>query len=315
MKRNHKYMYKRSLSLLAAVLLVTGCSTKTTTPYQSKATLDASISIVNSQFTVITADNEALEYPSGFGVIAGVDNEKTHYTLISPTLDNTSADNALSTYDLIHASVLNPSELQAILDVISIAVESWNVVYDETKGQVLWKSVVTDHGDTYFSFYNNAEGVKASIGLNTHEKKVEIHDADDYAEMDVREKYVLVNRDEEMLSVTTLKYDFSIESIEELKGVQDLLQKALDMSPKPKVDVEVTSAENNVTVAPLSVENNETAPVEEVVLEENNTTAAAPIAVEETNATVVAPVIVEEAVETPAEETVESTENNTTETN
>ncbi len=297
-------MYKRSLSLLAAVLLVTGCSTKTTTPYQSKATLDASISIVNSQFTVITTDNEALEYPSGFGVIAGVDNEKTHYTLISPTLDNASADNALSTYDLIHASILNPSELQAILDVISIAVESWNVVYDETKGQVLWKSVVTDKGDTYFSFYNNAEGVKASIGLNTHEKKVEIHDADDYAEMDVREKYVLVNRDEEMLSVTTLKYDFPIESLEELKGIQELLQKALEMSPKPKVDVEV-----------ISEENNETTPVEAVVVEESNTTAAVPVAVEETNATVVAPVIVEEAVEAPAEETVESTENNTTEAN
>lgn len=306
-------MYKRSLSLIAAVLLVTGCSTKTTTPYQSKATLDASISIVNSQFTVVTANNEALEYPLGFGVIAGVDNEKTHYTLISPTLNNASADNALNTYDLIHASVLNPSELQALLDVISIAVESWNVVYDETKGQVLWKSVVTDHGDTYFSFYNNAEGIKASIGLNTHEKKVEIHDAYDYVEMDVREKYVLVNSDEEVLSVTTLKYDFPIGSLEELKGIQELLQKALELSPKSKVDVEVTSAENNVTVKPLSQENNETALIEAVVVEDTNATAVAPVTVEETNTTVVAPVIVEEAVESPEEETTETAENNTTE--
>ena len=297
-------MYKRSLSLLAAVLLVSGCSTQSATPYQSKATIDASVSIVNSTFTVVTASNEELEYPSGFGVIAGVDNEKTHYTLISPTLDDASADNALSTYDLIHASVLNPSELQAMLDVISIAVESWNVVHDETKGQVLWKSVVTDHGDTYFSFYNNAEGVKASIGLNTHQKKVEIHDADDYADMDVREKYVLINKNEEMLSVTTLKYDFPIESLEELQGVQALLKTALEMSPTPKVDVEVTSEENNETV-----------PVEAVVVEENNTTIVAPVVVEETNTTVVAPVIVEEAVEAPAEESVESTENNATESN
>ena len=300
-------MYKRSLSLLAAILLVTGCSSKTTTPYQSKATLDASISIINSQFTVMTGDNEALEYPSEFGVIAAVDNNKTHYTLISPTLDNASTDNKLSTYNLIHASVLHPVELQEMLDVVSIAVERWNVIYSETKGQVLWKSVITDHGDTYFSFYNNAEGVKASIGLNTHEKKVEIHDADDYVDMDVREKYVLVNRDEGMLSVTTLKYDFPIASLAELKGLQELLQKALAMSPK--VNIEVTSEDNNVTAEPLFQENNATVPVEAIVVEENNATVVAPIEAEETNGTVVAPVITE----APVEETVESTENNTTE--
>ena len=308
-------MYKRSLSLLAAVLLVTGCSTKTTTPYQSKATLDASMSMVNSQFTVVTANNENLEYPSGFGVIAGVDNEKTYYTLISPTLNNASADNVLSTYDLIHASVLNASELQEILDVISIAVTRWNAVYDETKGQILWKSVVADRGDTYFSFYNSAKGVKASIGLNTHEKKVEIYSADDYVEMDVREKYVLVNSDEDVLSVTTLKYDFPIESLEELKGVQALLQKALEMSQKPKIDEEVTTEESNVTASPLSQENNVTVPVEAVVVEESNTTAVSPVVVEETNTTVAEPVIANETVEAPAKETVESTENNTTKTN
>lgn len=147
--------------------------------------------------------------------------------------------------------------------------------------------------------------------MDTHEKKVEIHDADDYEAMDVREKYVLINRDEEMLSVTTLKYDFPIDSLEELKGIQTLLQTALEMSLKSQVDVAVTSEENNVSVEQHSQENNESAPVEAVVTDETNATAVAPIMVEETNTTVL-PVNVETAVQTPAEETTEQTENNTT---
>ena len=282
-------MYLKTLSVIAASLLMVGCSVKIQ-PYYSEANETYTSSSIQTNLSGIAGDDENLSYPTGFGVINAIDNDEVHYTLVVPTHDEKGAYGSpvLSLYNFNHAAFLTEETLKELIEAVDSSVEDWTTVYPPSKARNISYLSGSKKSSVDFHYQNGAKGEVA------------------FVDIDSGEEFDTVN-DDDTITVAIKVYHFEIRSLEELKGFSYLLHKAQEENT-PKVvvvaevnttivEVNTTISDNNVTnmvrVEDLNVtespEDNTSVEVLESV--ETNTTLIetpeeAPTAVEENNSSV-----------------------------
>ena len=235
-------MYLKTLSVIAATLLIVGCSVKIQ-PYYSEANESYTSSSIQTNLTGIAGVDENLSYPAGFGVINAIDNDEMHYTLVVPTYEDKNANGSpvLSLYNFHHAAFLTEETLTELIKSVDESVRDWTTVYAPNKARNISYLSGSKKSSVDFHYQNGAAGEVA------------------FVDIDSGEEFNTVN-DDDSISVAIKVYHYEIRSLEELKGFSDLLHKAQkENAPKVVVDIEnnTTTAEVNATI----VENNVTEPV------------------------------------------------------
>ena len=251
-------MYLKTLSVIAASLLIVGCSVKIQ-PYYSEANETYTSSSIKTSLSGIAGDNEALSYPQAFGVINAIDNDMTRYTLIVPTYDDQAAngDPTLSLYNFHHAAFLTLTTLPELITAVDDAIQDWNTVYPPEKAQNISYLSGSEKSAVDFHYQNGAAGEAAFVNINSGEN-------------------VRIVNDDDSISVVNKVYHYEIRDLEELKGFSYLLHKALKGNSE---EVTVDVVDNNTT----ATDDNTTTPDSNTTLVENNTTT--PVVVEDLNIT------------------------------
>ena len=245
-------MYLKALSVIAASLLIAGCSVKIQ-PYYSEASEVYHSSSISTKVFGIAGSNEELSYPAEFGVVHAIDNEKIEYTLIVPTHDGkkSKGDPSLSLYNFHHAAFLSKETLVEFIAAVDDAVADWNIVYAPNEAHNISYLSGSEKSSVDFHYQNGASGEVAFVDINSGEEFEKVNDDDS-------------------ISVAIKVYHYEIRDLDELQGFSYLLHKAQDEYSSeivPTLDSNVTSVESNVTAIIVSDDLNVSEP------EENNVTA------------------------------------------
>ena len=226
-------MFLKTLSVIAASLLIVGCSVQIQ-PYYSEANETYRSSSISTNVSGIAGDDEELSYPEKFGVVNAIDNDKIHYTLIVPTHEDKKAygDATLSLYNFHHAAFLTKKTLEELIEAVDSAINDWTTVYASNKAHNISYLSGSDKSSVDFHYQNGAAGEVAFLDINSGEE------------------FEIIN-DDKSISTAIKVYHHEIRSLEVLQGFSYLLHKAEEMYPVEIVtplDSNTSTAEVNATV-------------------------------------------------------------------